>query len=312
LLALCLAQVPAARAQSSAASARTPRPKFEVASVKPCIASDAAASGKRGPAGESLSPATFRLDCTTVIGLITHAYVLFANGHVNPTAATAIEGGPPWIHSALYRIDAKTASPQSEGLQHGPMLQALLEDRFQVKIRRATRKAPAYALVVAKGGPKLRRFQEGACTPLDLRIFEQFPPQPFPELPPGQKYCGGVNADGTRWVGALTAGKGPNVTIDARAMTIDDFLRFSLHDRLDRPVLNRTGLAGRFDFHLEYSPAESAPGPGNPAPPGAVPGDFAGPSIFTALQRQLGLQLKPARGVEEVLVINRVERPSAN
>ena len=87
-------------------------------------------------------------------------------------------------------------------------------------------------------------------------------------------------------------------------MTIDDFIRFSLRDRLGRLALNRTGLAGRFDFHLEYAPDEIQTA--------AAPFQSAGPSIFTALQRQLGLRLEPAKGLQEVLVIDHVERPSAN
>jgi uncharacterized protein (TIGR03435 family) len=225
-----------------------------------------------------------------------------------------VEGGPAWIHSARYQIEAKADGPQSQGMMQGPMLQALLEDRFKLKIRREARDVPAYALRVAKGGPKLHPFQEGSCTPLDLKILEQFPPTRFPELPPGESYCGGADPDGGRWVFATGRMKGPNVTLEARALSIDEFIKHSLGHNLDRPVINQTGIAGRFDYHLEFAPDETVAEPRDDGPgaPGATPSEAAGPSIFTALQRQLGLKLEPARARGEFLVIERVERPSGN
>jgi hypothetical protein len=73
------------------------------------------------------------------------------------------------------------------------MLQALLGDRFNLRIHRDTREVPAYAVRVAKGGVKLPRFREGGCTPLDLSLLEQFPPPLFPERPAGRQYRGGVD-----------------------------------------------------------------------------------------------------------------------
>ena len=179
-------------------------------------------------------------------------------------------------------------------MMRGPMLQTLLEDRFKLKIHHETREVPAYALTVAKGGLKLHRFQEGNCIPRDYTsFFEQFPPQPFPELPPGQKYCGGG-----------TTVKGANVTLEATAMSIDNFIKYSLPG-LDRPVVNKTGITGLFDFHLEFAPDDD-PGAG------ATPAEVAGPSIFTALERQLGLKAEQAKAPGDILVIDHVARPSAN
>lgn len=282
------------------------QPKFEVASIKSCGDGDTGPAAKTGGGERSLSPGTLRVDCTSVRNLIEGAYVLFANGHVNPRSRISVEGGPAWIVSERYQIDAKPESTQGQGMMRGPMLQTLLEERFKLKIHRESREVPAYALTVAKGGSKLRRFKEGTCVPLDLTIFEQFPPPPMPELPAGQKYCGGVDpSDGSRWIGAYGSQKGPNVTAEARAMSIDDFIKHSLGPTLDRPVVNRTGIAGRFDFHLEYAPDETMPDYREGA-------ELAGPSIFSALQRQLGLKLEPAKGVGEFFVIDRVERPSGN
>ncbi len=274
--------------------------KFEVASIKLCDEGDSAPAGKR-QGSQGNSPATLRVDCATVMDLVKQAYVIFANGRVTPMSRVAVEGGAGWVQNERYRIDAKPAAPQSEGTMRGPMLQRLLEERFQLKIHRETRDVPAYALTVAKGGPKLHPFEEGSCTPLDLKILEEFPPPPLPELPAGQKYCGGVNPDGSRWVFAIGRMDGPNVTLEARALTIDEFIKQSLGRNVDRPVINQTGIAGRFDYHLEF------------APDGVEAGDAAaGPTIFAALQRQLGLKLEPAKGFGEFLVIDRVARPSEN
>jgi uncharacterized protein (TIGR03435 family) len=227
-----------------------------------------------------------------VIDLITGAYVLFANGHVNPRSRVPVEGGPACINSVRYQIDAKADSARGQGMMRGPMLQTLLEDRFKLKIHHETRDVPVYVLTVAKGGLKLHPFQEGRCIPRNFALLEQFPPQPFPELPPGQKYCG-----------AGTTVKGAIVTLD-ETMTIDDFIKYSLPG-LDRPVVNRTGIKGLFDFHLEFAPEESPDA-------GGTPPEVPGPSIFTALERQLGLKPEPAKAPGDFLVIDHVERPSAN
>jgi hypothetical protein len=165
--------------QSVAQPAPAATPKFEVASVKPCKADYLPPGGRSGGGSGNLSPGTLRIDCATVKSLINQAYVFFANGHVN-RPSVSVEGGPGWINSERYQVDAKAEGSQSQGMMHGPMLQALLEDRFKLKIHRETREAPAYALTVAKGGPKLHPFKEGSCVPLDLdKILEQFPPPPF-------------------------------------------------------------------------------------------------------------------------------------
>lgn len=291
-------------------------PRFEVASIKPCTDGDLSGTAKTGGrAGREFSPGALRLDCTTVFDLIQGAYVLFANGHVNPRSRVSVEGGPAWIKSDRYRIDAKPDTARSQGMMRGPMLQTLIEERFKLKIRRETRPVPGYALTVAKGGIKLKPFQRGTCTPIDLKIFEQFPPPPFPKLPPGQEYCGGTDpSDGSRWIASFGTSKGPNITIVARAMSIDDFIKTSLGQHLDRPVLNKTGVAGLFDFHLEYAPDETMPDfhDTTPTAAGAAISDPPGPSIFTALQRQLGLKLEPAQGVGEFFVIDRISKPSGN
>ena len=122
----------------------------------------AAADGKRGP-----SPDRMNLACQPVMNLIRTAYLNFAGGRLNPRNTTPVDGGPAWINSDRYQITAKAEGTPGMEMMRGPMLQALLEDRFKLKIRRESREVPAYAMTVAKGGPKLKPFEEGSCVPFN-------------------------------------------------------------------------------------------------------------------------------------------------
>ncbi len=288
--------------QSAIQAAPQPTPKFEVASIKPC--KDPMPPGGRGggPRGNP-SPGRLDMNCQTVAGFIQAAYLIYANGQTNPPWAVLgvpIEGGPGWIRSDRYSIDAKAEGDASNEMMHGPMLQALLEERFNLKIHRETRQIPVYELTVAKGGPKLKPFEEGSCTPIDFTKF------PLPPPVSGQKYC---KAMGIRKNGILV--------VDAEATSLNEFCQLFLR-RLDRPVIDKTGIAGKFDVHLEFAPDETTPvglrGGGEPSgDPGAAPMDTAAaPPIAAALQQQLGLKLVPAKGPGDFLVIDRVEKPSEN
>jgi len=203
--------------------------------------------------------------------------------------AVAIEGGPSWLDSDRFEINARAEGGTSQITMAGPMMQALLEDRFNLKIHREIREVPAYALTVTKGGPKLKPFREGDCTPIPLDlILSTFPP---PDIPPNDHYCrsGGATKGGVQ-------------AIDVQATTLDDFARMHLALFAGRPIINKTGIPGRFDFHLEFAPDESTP-PGEPP---------AGPTIFTALEQQLGLKLESTRGPGEFLVIDSIAKPSQN
>ena len=277
---------PAVLAQSAAA---VTAPRFEVASIKPC---------KPGAeSGGDASPGRVRYGCALLadvdnLGLIQRAYVRFAGGHSNPVRVLTIVGGPKWIHSEFFAIDANAEGHPSMETMEGPMMQALLEDRFKLKIHRETRQGPVYDLTAAKGVSKLKPFQEGCCAP---------PPssRPFPPLPPGQEYCKRVVS--------------PEGSVDADGSTLADFSGL-LSLILDRPVIDRTGVRGSFDIHLAFSPDDltSARLPGSVAGSSAADADSHGPTVFSAIQEQLGLKLVPAKGPIDVLVIDHVERPSAN
>lgn len=278
--------------QAQTASASTPR--FEVTSVKPC-------EGALPPGGRSgggnISPGRLTVDCQTVKGLITTAYVLFANGQHQPSSylkLLPVEGGPGWINSERYSINAKAEDAASPETMQGPMMQALLEDRFKLKIHRETKEVPIYAMTMAKGGLKLKQAEDGSCTPRDLTKG------PAPRLQPGQKpYCGSAR---------LISRKGSDFRWEMHGMSLDEFSKW-LNLGLDRLVFDKTGVTGKFDFQLEFASDDSTPG--MPVA-GADAGDAAAPSIFSALQQQLGLKLEPAKGPGEFFIIDHVERPAGN
>jgi uncharacterized protein (TIGR03435 family) len=189
LIAVSLMHAPAICAQSSYANPSTAKaaPKFEVASIKVCkdkpVAGGTGLKGGSRGSGSS-SPDRLSLPCSPVRFLIQLAYII-TPARLNPTQANLqLEGGPAWIDSDRYQINAKAERPAGKDIMNGPMLQALLEDRFQLKIHREAREVPIYALTVAKGGLKLQPTDGGSCTPVDLTQWSV-------PLAPGQKpWCG--------------------------------------------------------------------------------------------------------------------------
>ena len=182
-----------------------------------------------------------------------------------------IVGGPDWLSSEKWDIDAKRDDQQS----HSPeetraMLQKLLADRFALRMHRETQQRPAYLLTLAKGGPKFQPVREDRSTNVH------------------------VTPDSVR--------------LEAAGI---DRLTLVLATSLGRPVVDRTGLSGRYDLALVWDDA--------PVPQGGVqgldtpgtPGNDHG-SIFTAIQDQLGLRLEPQRAPVDVIVIERMDRPSPN
>ncbi len=259
-------------------------PKFEVASIKPC---DGNGGGRGGKDGRQ-SPARLHMNCLTAANLIESAYIRFADGRVHMFAHSVqpFKGAPAWINSESYQIDATAESPQRFAMLRGPMLQTLLEDRFKLKVHRETREVPVYLLTVAKGGPKnLPATVQGSCAPLD------------PDHPPGPdtKLCGFFRPSAS------------NEGVDTSGQTMADLcIQFSTN--LDREVIDKTGITGMFDIHLDVSMADLFPrnDPDAPADPS---------SIYSAIQdavKRLGLKLEPAKAPTEFLVIDHVERPSEN
>lgn len=207
-----------------------------------------------------------------------------------------ILGGPAWMSSTPFDITAKAEDPNVTRDQVRQMLQSLLAERFQMKFHRETRELPIYSLLVGKNGPKL---------PLSEN-------QPSPEAPASQAKAGTStgSASGARGNATMMSiGRGQ---MNAQGAPMSAFVNM-LAQQLGRPVLDKTDLKGNYDIKLEWTPDESSrtiPGAaGVDAPPA---GDTSGPSIFTAVQEQLGLRLVSDRGPVEVLVIDSLEKPSGN
>jgi uncharacterized protein (TIGR03435 family) len=264
------------------------KPTFEVASIKPDKSGDRRAGIMNSPGGR------FTVKNVPLRMLIRIAYKI---------DDSQIIGGPAWINSERWDIEAEASSSPHEDLakmseaqreafmeQQRLRLQSLLEDRFQLKIHREKRERPVYALVIAKGGPKLK---ESTAVPGG--------PQTGPSgLKPRQMRMSMSRGQVTAY----------GVPVSALAE--------QLSNQLGRPVLDETGLKGNYDFTLQWTPDESQgqmfrvpeegqQAGGNPPPPEAV-----GPSVFTAIQEQLGLRLKPEKGPVDVLVIDHVEQPTEN
>jgi len=280
---------------TASACAQTSRPAFEVASVKLNTHCD-----PNGPSGGQSTPGRVDLECADLRDLILTAYGIYANG-ANPAPGSfrmQVVGGPAWMDSTHYDIVAKANGNPPRSEMYGPMLQLLLEDRFKLKVHRETREGPVYVLTLARNGPKLRAAPEGACVITDI----DHPPEAGKSSMPA---CG---------KGKINRG-GPVVTFDIAGATIAN-LCSQLNLVMDREVIDRTGLAGRFDIHLEVTPADlqlkSVAGRTVDQPGQPPADDNDGPSISVALQQQLGLKLETGSGPVPVLVVDHIERPTDN
>jgi uncharacterized protein (TIGR03435 family) len=257
------------------------RPQFEVASIKPA-APDARGMFIRGTPGGRINLTNMPLKEMIVMAWRLQPF--------------QVSGGPAWMESLHWDVSAKPDhQPKQDEL--GLMIQALLEDRFQLKFHRETKEMPIYALVLArkdgKLGPGLTESKEGSCTQFDPKN----PPAPPEPGKPPTIFCGGMfmSPRSMRASGTPVASMIP-----------------MLSRTLGRTVVDKTGLSGKYDINLEFTPDESLalqPPPDAPKPP---PSDSAGPSLYTALQEQLGLKLDSQKGPVEIFVIDGAEKPSEN
>jgi uncharacterized protein (TIGR03435 family) len=275
---------------SSAPGAVGSIPKWDAVSIRRCTNAPVAPLEGRGN-GVSQPPDRQIWNCVHVSTLINQAYSIFAGGQSKlPAYPAPVERLPSWADSGRYTIEAKPQGSPGAGIMRGPMLQALLEDRFALKIRRETREGRVYLMTSANGGPKLPPFQ-GGCTPYDLAHI------PASGMSTIQNPCRESHQS-----------KGPNVTIDIPGLDVDSFaLYITRQGGFDGPVWNKTGLTGIFHFHLEFL---SNGKPGDLGPTAADDPPF--PSIFTAMQQQLGLKVEAGKGPREFLVVDRLEKPSEN
>jgi uncharacterized protein (TIGR03435 family) len=202
-----------------------------------------------------------------------------------------------------FTIEATAEGTPDRTVMMGPMLRALLEDRFQLKLHRELEDGPLYALTVAKGGLKMQPIGEDGCT--SFTVAQNLSRDEVLALDRGSKpICGNFTS--------LGDGANRNWYLGGESLTT--FANQTLSGVLDRYVIDKTGVPGLFNIQLEFGLDESIRvgvfgGRGVNPPPPDIP---RGPSIFTALEEQLGLKLENTRGPRGFLVIDRVERPTEN
>jgi len=196
-----------------------------------------------------------------------------------------IVGGPSWLGSDRFDVSAITPELSLSTERYHDMLQAMLEERFHLATHRESRQEPVYTLLQSKAG-KLLAPQPGTCTPAGPNA-----PPPTPQ----NLRCGTFN---------VTANH-----LEGRKVTTKN-LAAILINVLGRPVTDHTSYSGTFDVRLDY--ARESTVFNTPTGADAANADPPLPSIFTALQEQLGLKLESQKGTVEVLVVDRAEKPSAN
>ena len=264
-------------------------PIFEVVSIKPNKSVGGPIVLDPEPGGR------FIATNETVRGLLRFAFFAF-----RPMEDSQIAGGPEWVTSDRFDIQAQASGPLSYD-DMSIAVRAMLEDRFQLQAHRETRDLPVYNLVIAKDGAKMKA----------VTAPPPFNPAEAPPPPPPRP---GASANFTPPPGMIF--RGLNNVIGS-AIPIEQLVSV-LSSFLGRLVIDRTDLKGYFDLKLEFAPQST---PGNRLGPGTAGGqavgqpaasDPQGPSIFTAVQEQLGLRLESSRGPIEVIVIDSIQKPSEN
>jgi bla regulator protein blaR1 len=310
-----VAALPAAGLRAQAPAAGVANPTFDVASIKPNTTGDGRSLIEFPPGGRF-----------TATGITLRMLIAMAYGTPQPLSNSRIIGGPGWLGSDRFDIVAKTDSPVTPGPNGSLplMLRALLADRLKLAAHNESREMPIYALVKArrdgKLGPQLQPSAVDCAAIAAARGRGGAPPAPAD--PGGPASTGRGPGAGGRGPGFDAAGRpicgtmvGPaNITGGGQDMSQ---LATILSGRVDRPVVDRTGLTGRFDITLTWTPDQlrdfkpSADLPSGTLPlVNGVPFDPNGPSIFTAVQEQLGLKLESTKGPVDVVVIDRAEQPA--
>jgi uncharacterized protein (TIGR03435 family) len=260
-------------------AARPAFDEFEVATIKP---TDPDFRGR-----------FIRMESTHQFVAKNHALntLIAAAYNLNPRA---ISGGPAWVESDHYDILAKAPGEVRPSLdEQMAMLRKLLADRFKLTFHREQKEMSIYALTVAKNGSNVTgskvtgskvtgsKLKESAVSPDESPVGP--PPLIFVVTPPAVRLAG-------------------------RYATMAELASVFQRSTLDRPVVDKTGLAGRYDFDLEFTPDESQ----FSGMLGRPPSDAPLPGLFAAIQQQLGLKLEATKGPVDVLVVDRAERPSEN
>jgi uncharacterized protein (TIGR03435 family) len=202
----------------------------------------------------------------------TVAWLVTTAYHLQPFQ---VSGLPAWASSERFDVLAKAADSNATIEQIRPMLQTLLADRFQMAIHHETKDLPIYALTVARNGPKLTKAKTDDCKD------------------PTRSPCGGfrIFKRSQMW--------GNTVTLKLFA----DELTFMMQ----RTVVDKTGIQGLYDIRVEWTPEQFGPEPGTEVKP-----EEANATLFTSMQEQLGLKLQSEKGPVEMVVVDKVARPTGN
>lgn len=268
------ALVAVATAGATLIGQQAPAPAFEVATVKRMQPGDS-----RQPGIQPLQPGGL----WRAVGLTLREFVRLAYGNPVALLKSQIVGGPAWVDADRFEIVAKVPDAVLLDDPSHPvsmMLRGLLEERFKLALHRETRQLPVFEMVLAAGTPQMNpRFRRTTteCVSFMARSASVAGPG-----------CGFRRFDGG------LAGSGITMAVLAGVL--------SQQPEIDRVVIDRTSLAGEFDLNLEYQPFATA----------TDTSGAAGPSLFTALQEQLGLKLQSTRGPVEVRVIDHAEQPVTN
>jgi uncharacterized protein (TIGR03435 family) len=249
--------------------------------------------------------------------LLQDAYFRYADGKTEPSMARSlkmppIQGAPAWVSSDLYTVEAKAEGKSSKPAMFGPMLQSLLEERFGLKVHSETRIVPTWDLTLARGRSKLRSTvdEAGKCR-IDLPPGMNSNGQdrlPFPGFTPDGHFHVPPGPPGQPCHIIMTLKHGQNGLLVGKAITLDELSGYLVR-ATDRPVIDKTGLTGKFDVVLEYAPDLTIPETYTASPPDTS-SDV--PTLITALEEQLGLKLVSDRGPRDFIVIDHIEKPSKN
>jgi uncharacterized protein (TIGR03435 family) len=344
---------PAAAASPQNGAAGATR-EFEEASIRPCdpdnLPPTPAGARGGGPNSMQMTPGRLHALCLTLATILRHAYgygpvdLEFLNPggrgpglQLNNIYGLGVEngkrvrGGPDWVRTEHYTIDAVAADAADAASMSGPMLRSLLENRFRLKTHIETEQIPAWTLTIASGGLKIKpvKADDGAgcdapptVAPSQPRLVRAAQPgERQPPLPaPGQmvtilfRNVIDVRRGEKPTCGMSMQRNGPNQVIVAGGTTLEALAR-SLASPLGGVIVtDKTGNTDKFNIILEFVRDENTPGPSflapnQPEPPSNEP---RGQTIFAALEEQLGLKLEPATAPRQFIVIDQVERLTPN
>jgi uncharacterized protein (TIGR03435 family) len=263
-------------------------PAFDVASIRPSEPAQAAQPSEIRP----MPNGRFTATNATPRGLVLRAYGL---------VDSQLIGAPDWLNTERYHVDARAAAPVDGPESLMPLVRTLLVDRFKLKVHPETRELPSYVLTFARRdrqlGMQIRPTQTD-CTRATTLTVEEVRAAARDGWPPcGMQYVVSyvTNVSGTNAVKMRFRRSG--ITLAALAT--------ALQPTVNRPVVDQTGLEGRFDVEYSFAPQPPTPGVESPFGPEAPP-------LFVALEEQLGLKLESRRMQVPVLVVDSIERPSEN